>query len=455
MAKELEKMGAHILAIKDMAGLCKPYAAEKLVTVLRQETGLPVHFHTHDSSGMNAASILKAAEAGVDVADAAVASMSGGLSQPNLNNLAAALRNTARDPGLDPEALYAASEYWETVRSYYAPFDTGPRYGLADLYLHEMPGGQYTNLREQAEAMGLGPRWGEVARTYGEVNQLFGDIVKVTPSSKVVGDMAIFLVSHGVSVAELGKLGPEHSLTLPNSVVEMFEGSLGIPEGGWPEQVQQAVLKGRKPMEGRPGAHLPAVDLEEAGQQAEKRTGAKPARTDLMSYLMYPEVYVKFDKARAAYGELDVLPSPQFFYGMEKGDEVTVELEPGKTLYLKFLTVSEPHPDGTRTVFFELNGQPREVTIRDQSLKSTAPERIKADPAVPGQIGAPIPGVVVSIFAEPGQTVKEGEKLLVIEAMKMQTTVASPLSGKVKQRLIQAGEKVDTKDLLLVLEAEA
>jgi pyruvate carboxylase len=267
--------------------------------------------------------------------------------------------------------------------------------------------------------------------------------------------MAIFLVSHGVSVAELGKLGPEHSLTLPNSVVEMFEGSLGIPEGGWPEQVQQAVLKGRKPMEGRPGAHLPAVDLEEAGQQAEKRTGAKPARTDLMSYLMYPEVYVKFDKARAAYGELDVLPSPQFFYGMEKGDEVTVELEPGKTLYLKFLTVSEPHPDGTRTVFFELNGQPREVTIRDQSLKSTAPERIKADPAVPGQIGAPIPGVVVSIFAEPGQTVKEGEKLLVIEAMKMQTTVASPLSGKVKQRLIQAGEKVDTKDLLLVLEAEA
>lgn len=447
MAKELEKMGAHILAIKDMAGLCKPYAAEKLVKALKQEVGLPIHFHTHDSSGLNAASIFKAAEAGVDVADAAIAAMSGSLSQPNLNNIAASLAHTKRDPGLDHQALYAASEYWEAVRAYYRPFDTGPRAGLADLYWHEMPGGQYTNLREQAESMGLGPRWPEIAHTYGEVNYLFGDIVKVTPSSKVVGDLAIFLVGHGMTVEQFAKLPLDHTLTLPNSVIDMLTGSLGIPEGGWPKRIQQLILQKIKPLKGRPGASLPAADLDKAAKKAGTAT-----QTDLMSYLMYPDVYTKFSKARAAYGELEVLPSRQFFYGMEKGEEVTVELEEGKTLYIKFLTASEPHPDGTRTVFFELNGQPREVTIRDKALKSLEPQRVKADPDVAGHVGAPIPGAITSLFIELNQSVEKGDKLAIIEAMKMQTAVSAPLSGRIKQVLVKIGDSVDAKDLLLIVE---
>jgi pyruvate carboxylase len=299
--------------------------------------------------------------------------------------------------------------------------------------------------------MNLGPKWPLIAHTYGEVNQLFGDIVKVTPSSKVVGDMAIFLVSHGLTTAEFARLTPDHGLTLPASVIDMFEGSLGIPEGGWPKRIQRIILKGKKPAAGRPGARLKPVKLDEASAALEKRLGATPTSTDLMSYLMYPEVFVKFAKARAAFGDVEVLPSPQFFYGMQRGEEVTIELEAGKTLYLKFLTVSDPHPDGTRTVFFELNGQPREVTVRDRQLKSAAPERVKADPAQAGHVAAPIPGAVTSMFVELNQKVAKGDKLLVLEAMKMQTIVSAPVDGVVRQRLAQAGDSVDAKDLLLVI----
>jgi pyruvate carboxylase len=378
--------------------------------------------------------------------------MSGSLSQPNLNNIAASLAHTRRDTGLDLEALRTASEYWEIVRGYYAPFDTGPRHGLADLYDHEMPGGQYTNLKEQAVAMGLGARWNEIARTYGEVNRLFGDIVKVTPSSKVVGDMALFLVSHGMTVHEFELLDEHHNLTLPNSVVDMFTGSLGLPEGGWPKRVQKLILKGQKPMKGRPGAHLKPVDLAETVKAIEKKIGHSPSSTDVNSYLMYPEVFLKFDKARKAYGDLEVLPTPQFFYGMERGEEITVDLEAGKTLVIKYLTTSEPHPDGTRTVFFELNGQPREVTVKDKSLKADVPERAKADPANESHVAAPIPGSVASVFVELNQAVAKGERLLVMEAMKMQTTVHAPRAGRITQRLVHPGETVESKDLLLVIE---
>ncbi len=452
MARELERMGAHVIGLKDMAGLLKPYAAEKLVRTLREETGLPVHFHTHDSSGINAASVLKACDAGVDAADAAVAAMSGSVSQPNLNNLAAALRYTDRDPGMDDESLRALSDYWERVRAIYAPFDTGPRYGLADLYLHEMPGGQYTNLREQAESMGLGARWGEIARTYAEVNQLFGDIVKVTPSSKVVGDMAIFLVGHGLTAAEFARLPEDHALTLPNSVIDMFQGSLGVPPGGWPKAIARRILKGTAAIKGRPGASLPPADLKEARAVVEKKTGQSAVDTDLMSYLMYPDVYLKFAKARQSFGDVEVLPSPQFFYGMTRGEEINVEIEPGKTLIIKMLTISDAHADGTRTVFFELNGQPREARVRDKSLKSDAVEREKADPANAGHVAAPIPGAVSSVAVEVGATVAKGDRLVVLEAMKMQTTVNAPVAGRVTRKLVSPGVTVEPKDLLLVIE---
>jgi pyruvate carboxylase len=451
MAKELERMGAHMLGIKDMAGLLKPYAAEKLVKALREEIGIPIHFHTHDTSGINAASILKACEAGVDVADGAMASMSGQTSQPNLNSIVAALAHTRRETGLDLDALNVCADYWEAVRSYYRPFDTGPPSGTAQVYIHEMPGGQYTNLKEQAEAMGLGPRWHEIARSYAEANLAFGDIVKVTPSSKVVGDMAIFLVTHGMTVHHFEKLGPDHHLSLPHSVVEMFSGALGTPDGGWPKKLQQVILQGRKPERGRPGARLAPADFAETAQDIEKRIGRRPERDEVLSFLMYPEVFVKFARAKQAWDDVEVLPSPQFFFGMQKGDEITVDIEPGKRLVIKFLTLGEPHPDGRRTVFFELNGQPREVTVRDHSLKRTATERLKADASNPGHVGAPLPGMVTTVAVELNDSVEKGDRLLVIEAMKMQSTVYAPVAGKVTEVHAQAGRQVEAKDLLVVI----
>jgi pyruvate carboxylase len=452
MAKELERMGAHVLAIKDMAGLCRPYAAEKLVKALRQEIGIPIHFHTHDTSGVNAASILKAADAGVRIADAAIASMSGQTSQPNLNSIVAALEHTRRATGLDLDALNQCADYWETVREFYAPFDSGPKSGSAEVYLHEMPGGQYTNLKEQAESMGLGARWHELARAYADVNMAFGDIVKVTPSSKVVGDMAIFLVNHNMTMEQFGFLTPEHNFTLPTSVIEMFMGALGEPEGGWPKKLEAIILRGAKPHKGRPGAHLPKVDLEDTAVALEKKIGRRPAHDEVLSYLMYPEVFVKCAHNRQTWGHVDVLPTPQFYYGMVRSTDVAIELEPGKTLVVKFLTVGEPHPDGTRTVFFELNGQPREVTIRDRSLEVKQRAAPKADPNQPGQIGAPIPGVVSTVAVQMNQVIEKGEQLLVMEAMKMQSTVYAPVGGRVTRVLVQPGQHVEAKDLLLAIE---
>ncbi|HZT31654.1 MAG TPA: pyruvate carboxylase [Bryobacteraceae bacterium] len=451
MAKELERMGAHILAIKDMAGLCKPYAAEKLVKTLRQEVGIPIHFHTHDTSGINEASVLKAAEAGVHVADAAIASMSGTTSQPNLNSIVAALAHTRRDSGLDLDALDQCADYWEVVREYYAPFDTAPRSGTAEVYKHEMPGGQYTNLRAQAESMGLGERWPEIASAYAEVNMALGDIVKVTPSSKAVGDMALFLVNHNLTAHQFAQLGPDHNLTVPSSVVEMLSGDLGEPEGGWPKQIQKVILRGAKPKRGRPGAHLSPVDFEQTAAVLEKKIGRKPSHDEVLSYLMYPDVFLKFARNRQTWDSVEVLPTPQFYYGAERGKEFTVELEPGKVLAIKFLTVSDPHPEGTRTVFFELNGQPREVTIRDRKLEVKVETKPKADPNQPGQIGAPIPGVVSNVAVEVAQPVKKGDRLLVMEAMKMQSTVYAPVEGKVAQVLVAVGQHVEAKDLLLVI----
>jgi len=440
LAKELERMGTHILGIKDMAGLLRPYAAYKLVKTLREEVGVPIHLHTHDTSGINAATILKAAEAGVHVADGAISAMSGTTSQPNLNSIVAALAHTERDTALNFDALNRCSDYWEVVRTYYAPFDEAPKSGSADVYIHEMPGGQYTNLKAQAEAMGLGGRWPEVARMYADVNMAFGDIVKVTPSSKVVGDLALYLLSHDLKIQDL-----ENPLTVPNSVVDMFLGSLGQPEGGWPPKLQRLILQGKQPISGRPGESLPPANFEQLAKTMK-------SRTDLLSYVMYPEVFTQFAAARTQYGELEVLPTRAFFYGLEEREEVTIELEPGKTLIVRLLTVGEPRADGMRTVFFELNGQPREVEVRDKSLKQESQARRKADSAKPGEVGAPIPGVVTLLHVEAGEKAQKGDRLLVLEAMKMQTTIHAPMDGTVKEIAVKARQAVEARDLLVTIE---
>ncbi|HVN80939.1 MAG TPA: pyruvate carboxylase, partial [Terriglobia bacterium] len=452
MAKELEKLGAHFLSIKDMAGLCKPYAAFRLVKTLRQEVSVPIHFHTHDTSGLNAASILKASEAGVDVADAAVSAMSGQTSQPNLNSIVEALLHSPRDTGLDIEALNECSDYWEQVRKFYIPFDTGPRTGDSKVYLHEIPGGQYTNLREQADAMGLGHRWSEVERTYAEVNFLFGDIVKVTPSSKVVGDLALFLLAKGMKPGDILKLGTDHDLALPNSVVDMFSGSLGAPPGGWPRKLQRIILRGTEPRKGRPGAELPSADFDSVRGTLEKKISRAPQPDEVLSYLLYPEVFLKYDRFHHTYGDVSVLPTLNFFYGMRSGEEITVNIEDGKALVIKFLTVGDPHPDGSRTIFFELNGQPREVVVRDRSLQAAAPAHPKVNPAEPGHVGSPSPGIITSLFAQLQQKVKRGDKILAMEAMKMQSTLYAPLDGRITQVLVIPGQRVEAKDLLMVIE---
>ena len=451
MAKQLEKLGAHFLAIKDMAGLCKPYAAFQLVRALREEIAVPIHFHTHDTSGLNAASVLKAADAGVDVADAAVASMSGGTSQPNLNSIVEALRHTSRDTQLDIDALNECSDYWETVRTYYLPFDSAPKSGSARLYQHEIPGGQYTNLREQAAAMGLGHRWREVEKMYADVNDLFGDIVKVTPSSKVVGDMALFLMAKEMTAEDLLKLDEHHDLSLPNSVVEMFSGVLGVPPGGWPKKLQKIILRGAAPLRGLPSDNLPAAKLDHEQQALEKKVGHAIRRDDLLSSLLYPDVFLKYDKFRQTYSDVGVLPTPAFFYGLKSGEEITIEIEPGKTLIVKFLTSSDPHPDGTRTLFFELNGQPREVNVRDRALRVVERAHPKADPADAGQVPAPTAGVISGIAVQANHAVERGAKLLTLEAMKMQSNIYAPISGRVTKLLVAPGQHVEAKDLLVMI----
>jgi pyruvate carboxylase len=451
LAKQLEKIGVHFLAIKDMAGLCKPFAAFELVKRLKEEVDLPIHFHTHDTSGINAASILKASEAGVDIADAAVSSMSGGTSQPNLNAIVASLKSTQRDTGLDLEALNECSDYWETVRTYYAPFDSGPKSGSARLYEHEIPGGQYTNLREQAGALGLGHRWREVERTFAEVNQLFGDIVKVTPSSKVVGDMTLFLMAKEMKPAEVLKLDEHHDVAFPNSVVEMMSGVLGVPPGGWPKKLQKIILRGEAPMKGRPSASLPPVKFASEKEALEKKTGHPISNEDLLSYLLYPEVFTKFDKFRQTYSDVSVLPTLAFFFGLKSGEEITIEIEAGKTLIVKYLTASEPHPDGTRTLYFELNGQPREVNVRDKALRVVERAHPKADAADAGQVGAPTAGIISGIAVQANQTVERGAKLMTLEAMKMQSNIYAPIAGRVVKLLVAPGQSVEAKDLLVTI----
>ncbi len=450
LAKELERMGTHILGIKDMAGLLKPLAARKLVKALREATDLPIHFHTHDTAGIQGASYLMAAEAGANIVDCAVSSMSGMTSQPNMNALAGSLRHTPRDTGLDEQALSDYSDYWEAVRRYYAPFEEGMLAPTASVYQHEMPGGQYTNLRVQSKSLGLEGRWNEVAHMYAEVNQLFGDIVKVTPSSKIVGDMAIFMVTNNLKPADVMDAG--RHLAFPKSVLEFFRGDIGQPTGGFPKALQKIVLGKEKPLKGRPGASLPKVNMEKTRAELSEKMRHEATETDLASYLMYPQVFLEFDRFRGHYGDVSVVPTPAFFYGLQAYQEMPIEIEPGKTLVVKFLTVGDPDADGLVTVFFELNGQPREVKVPDRKRGVAKVERPKADPQNPRHVGAPMPGKVAAVSVSLGQAIEKGTKLLSIEAMKMETAVYSPRDGKVAKIDVQPGNLVGSGDLLVEIE---
>src|SRR5450631_521456 len=450
VAKELERAGCHILAIKDMAGLLRPSGARVLVKALREACGLPLHLHTHDTSGISAATVLSAADAGIDAIDAAIDSMSGTTSQPCLGSIVEALRHGDRDTGLDPAVIRQLSFYWEAARGQYAAFESDLKTGTSEVYLHEMPGGQFTNLREQARALGLDRRWHAVANAYRAANDLFGDIIKVTPSSKVVGDMALMMVSQELTPEDV--LDPKRDIAFPASVVEMLKGDLGQPPGGWPKALQTKALKGEKPITARPGSLLAAADLDAARADAERACGRQLSDDELASFLMYPKVFAEFAATIRRYGPVSVLPTPVFFYGMQPGGELAIEIEPGKTLVLVLMTIAETDEEGQVKVFFELNGQPRIIKVLNRASTVKIVARRKAEDGNPSHVAAPMPGSVSIVAVRVGQTVKSGDVVATLEAMKMETVLHAPSDGKIVEILVAPGQQVDARDLLMRLE---
>ncbi|MEJ5085804.1 pyruvate carboxylase [Brucella pseudogrignonensis] len=448
LAKQVEKAGAHIIALKDMAGLLKPAAARVLFKALREETDLPIHFHTHDTSGISAATVLAAVDAGVDAVDAAMDAFSGNTSQPCLGSIVEALHGSERDPGLDTETIRRISFYWEAVRNQYAAFESDLKGPASEVYLHEMPGGQFTNLKEQARSLGLETRWHEVAQAYADVNRMFGDIVKVTPSSKVVGDMALMMVSQDLTVADVEN--PDKDIAFPDSVVSMMRGDLGQPPSGWPASLQKKVLKDEKPFTVRPGSLLPAADLEAERKSIEETLGREITDQEFSSYLMYPKVFTDYAAAQENYGPTSVLPTPVYFYGLKPEDEVFVDLERGKTLVIVNQAMSETDEKGMVTVFFELNGQPRRVKVPNRAKGASGGVKRKAELGNDKHVGAPMPGVVSTVAVAQGQNVKAGDVLLSIEAMKMETALRAERDGSIAEVLVRPGEQIDAKDLLVV-----
>ncbi len=452
LAKELEAAGAHIIAVKDMAGLLKPGAARVLFKALREATDLPIHFHTHDTSGLGAATVLAAVESGVDAIDAAMDAFSGNTSQPCLGSIAEALKGTDRDPGLDTGWIRRISFYWEAVRNQYAAFESDLKGPASEVYLHEMPGGQFTNLKEQARSLGLETRWHEVAQAYHDVNLMFGDIVKVTPSSKVVGDMALMMVSQDLTVADVEN--PARDIAFPDSVVSMLRGDLGQSPGGWPAALQKKALKGEAAFTVRPGSLLKSADLGKSRREVEAKLGRKISEREFASSLMYPKVFADFAAAQETYGPASVLPTLTYFYGMKPEEEIFVDIEKGKTLVIRCLAVGDVDEKGMVTVFFEINGQPRRIKVPDRAHgASNGKVRRKAEPGNDGHVGAPMPGVVSTLAVTTGQSVKAGDVLLSIEAMKMETAMHAERDGVVAEVLVKAGDQIDAKDLLIVYAA--
>jgi pyruvate carboxylase len=450
LARELKAAGTHVLGIKDMGGQCRPEAARVLVAALKAEIGLPIHFHTHDTSGIAAASVLAAVAAGAHAVDCAIDSMSGLTSQPNMGSIVEALRFGPRDPGIDPAKIRVLSTYWEQARRLYGAFESDIRSGASEVYVHGMPGGQYTNLREQARSLGIDDvRWPEVAQTYTDVNLMFGDIIKVTPTSKVVGDMALLMMTSGLKKEQV--LDPATDVAFPESVVQLFRGDLGQPYGGFPEGLQKKILKGRPPLTGRPGAQLPPADLAAERAKIQQKLPRPVTDDDLASYLMYPRVWMDYANDRLQYGDVSILPTPVFFYGMEPGQEISVDIERGKTLIVRYVASSEAHEDGTRTVFFELNGLPRSVRVQDRSQVAKRAPQPKAEAGNSKHVGAPMPGTIATVAIVVGRKVARGDVLLTLEAMKMETAVRAESDGEVAEVLARAGQQVDAKDLLVVL----
>ena len=451
MGKDLRDAGAHVLGLKDMAGLLKPAAARVLIKALKEEVGLPIHFHTHDTSGIAAGTILAACDAGVDAVDAAMDAFSGGTSQPCLGSIVEALNHTERSTGLDIAAIRQISNYWEGVRGQYAAFESGIAAPASEVYLHEMPGGQFTNLKAQARSLGLEERWHEVAQAYADANQMFGDIVKVTPSSKVVGDMALMMVAQNLSRAQVED--PAVDVAFPESVVDLLRGNLGQPHGGWPAGISKKVLKGEVAATTRPGAAMAPVDLEAVRKSlSAELNGYVVDDEDLNGYLMYPKVFLDYMGRHRLYGPVRALPTKTFFYGMESGEEITAEIDPGKTLEIRLQAVGETTDDGDAKVFFELNGQPRVIRVPNRAIKAKTAAKPKATEGNANHIGAPMPGSVASVIVTVGQKVKAGDLMLTIEAMKMETGLHADRAATVKAVHVQVGNQIDAKDLLIELE---
>jgi pyruvate carboxylase len=454
LAKDIENAGAHILAIKDMAGLLKPYAAFELVSALKQEINIPIHLHTHDTSSIQSATYIKAIEAGVDVVDVALGGLSGLTSQPNFNSVVEMLKFSERENNLNIDSLNDYSNYWETVREFYYPFESGLKAGSGEVFKHEIPGGQYSNLKPQAQALGLEDRFHEITAMYADVNMLFGDIVKVTPSSKVVGDMAQYLVSNNLTVQDVLERGD--TISFPQSVVSFFKGDLGQPVGGFPKELQKLILKDEKPYTDRPNAHMTPLDMdaeyEDFKKIFEKDLSRPITITDFLSYKLYPKVFTDSYNKHLKYDNLMNLPTKNFFYGMERGEEIIVELDKGKTLLITLASIGKPNNDGMVTVYFKVNGQGRSVQIKDESIKIDKVEHVKADKSKPKEIGAPLQGLLSNILVKEGEKVVKNQPLFIIEAMKMETTITANEAATVSQLVLNAGVMVNSEDLVICLE---
>lgn len=454
LAKDIENAGAHILGVKDMAGLLKPQAAYELISALKSEINIPIHLHTHDTSSVQSATYLKAIEAGVDVVDVALGGLSGLTSQPNLNSMAEMLLFNERENRLNLEKLAEYSNYWKIVREYYYPFESGLKAGTGQVYTHEIPGGQYSNLIGQSKALGLEDKFAAVTKMYGEVNQMFGDIIKVTPSSKVVGDMAQYMISNNLTVHDVMEKGD--TISFPQSVISFFKGDLGQPVGGFPTKLQKIVLKNETPYTERPNAHLEPIDFEvefeKFKNEFKKGMGRELEITDFLSYKLYPKVFVEAYNNHTKYGNIMHIPTKNFFFGLDVGEEIMIDIEPGKRVLVSLIQKTAPNEDGFVSVFFKINGQMRNVLIKDNSVNVEKVEKRKAELNDDKQIGAPLQGLLSTVLVKNGDAVNENQPLFIIEAMKMETTVTAVTSGIVKNVDLEGGTLVDANDLVLSLE---